>query len=184
MPKIKNVIKADRSFNTEKDMLRVMDKLPDFVWSTSLEDLEELTRLMMDRRPSVYALPAKLETYPPNSPVTLNTRFKVKVIGTFGVGGGKLDTPTLRTVRDTLLHLFDKGLICRIELHGGYYASLKRQKKILKRIERKDKFEYLWDSSEMNPNYGSFEKRAINAEVDPTNTPSIEPNVAPDATVD
>ena len=184
MPKIKNVIKADRSFNAEKDILSVMDKLPDCVWSTSLEDLTELARLMMDRKPSIYSLPAKLKTYPPDSPVTLNSRFKVKVIGTFGVGGGKFDTPTLRTVRDTLLTLFDKGLICRIELHGGYYASFKRQKEILKRIERKDKFEYSWDSSEMNPDYGSFEKRAINAEVDPTNRPSIEPNAAPDVTVD
>ena len=169
MPKIKNVIKADRSFNTEKDMLRVMDKLPDFVWSTSLEDLEELARLMMDRRAIGSQPPEKLETHPPDSPVTLNTRFKVNVVAPFGVGGGKVDTPTLRTVRDTLLNLYDKGLVCRIELHGGYYSSLKKQKGILKRIEQKDKFEFPWSLSSANPNYVSFEQRAINAEVDPTN---------------
>ena len=173
MPKIKSVIKADRPFNAEKDMLRVIDDNPYFVWSTSLEDLEELARWMMDRRPHGTLPPERV--HPLYGPLTLNSRFKVKVLAPFGIGGGDFDTPTLRTVRDTLLNLYKQGLICKIDLHGGYYASFKKEKDILKRIKQKDKFAFLWTDSVINRNGVYFEDRVKRAEVDLRGSDPKEP---------
>ena len=175
MPKIKSVIQADRPFNAEKDMLRVIDDNPYFVWSTSLEDLEELACWMMNRKPRGSLTPEILEIHPSDGPVTLNSRFKVKVLGLQVVGGGVFDTPTLRTVRDTLLNLYKKGLICKIDLHGGYYASFKKEKDILKRIKQKDKFEFLWTASNINRNGVYFEDRVKRAEVDLRGSDPKEP---------
>ena len=166
MPKIKSVIQADRPFDAEKDILKVINFQLDYCWSTSLEDLEELALWMMSPGGSISQLPGVTKIHPPDGPVTLNSRFTVrfragivacthlpsnsKPLEYVYQSGRERFTPTLRTVRDTLLNLHKKGLIAKIELHGGYYASLKSKNRILKRIEEKDTFKFNWESFSLN----------------------------------
>ena len=172
MPKIKNVVLADRPFDAEKDVLKVINGNPYFCWSTSLDDLEELAHWMMDPGTSVSRLPIITKTHPPDGPVTLNSRFTVKLTTFLGIApirpadstplnhfyriGGERSTPTLRTVRDTLSNLHKKGLIAKIELHGGYYIALRSKDRILKRIEEKDTFKFQWDNFFTNPGSNRF----------------------------
>ena len=174
MPKIKSVIQADRPFDAEKDILKVVKGHPYYCWSTSLEDLEELALWMMDPGNEISSLPVITKCHPPDGPVTLNSRFTVRLSTFIGIdpirrtnstplahlyrSGRERSTPTLRTVRDTLLNLHKKGLIAKIELHGGYYASLKSKSRILKRIEEKDTFKFEWQSAFTNPRSNNFIK--------------------------
>ena len=144
MPKIKDVITKNPPIAVEKSLLEVISRNPKFIWSTSLEDLEELVCWIM--APGSNSIPDIEETYPADHAVTLNSRYKVSVYRPLPGPLRYLETPTLRTVRDTLLDLHKKDLVWKFELHGrDYFASMKKRDKIIKTVGNKDKLEYWWD---------------------------------------
>ena len=169
VPKISEVIESPVRLSKEaldKDLLCVIDRNPDYVWSESMEDLKELATWSMDPGVSFSSFPREISRHPLEKSTTLNSWFEVD-IGWGKLGGpipteanvishfkgGKRKTPTLRTVRNHLIKLHKEGKISRLLLHGNnYYASKKNEKTLVSKIKYGlGSKPFPWDSSEVVP---------------------------------
>lgn len=171
MPKIADVIKAPAKLDIDNDLLNVINAHPDYVWSESMEDLSELARWLMDPGAWFSVLPEVLSLHPPGKSLTLNSWLEVKVKGGLGrpqpAGassrifdrGGNRDTPTLRTVRNHLIKLYEDDKIARLLIHqSNYYASKRSEKRLVSQIAKgtfqrrgigSDRF--AWDDRDVMP---------------------------------